>query len=166
MSIDRKPVAQKEALQEYLTFRLGSEEYAVDILAVREIRGYDTVTRIPESPEFLKGVINLRGTIVPIVDLRIKFKLGDVVYNEFTVMIVLNVDNRTVGLVVDSVCDVIAMARSQIAPPPEFGSAFDTRYLSGLGTVDERMLIFIDIEKLLKSADLALYSADRASEAA
>lgn len=144
--------------REFLTFTLGAEEYGVDILKVQEIRGYDTVTRIPDAPEFIKGVINLRGTIVPVVDLRLKFKLGEAVYNALTVMIILNIGARVVGMVVDSVSDVIALDAAQLRPPPEFGSAFDARYLAGLGTVDDRMLILLDIEKLLSSAELALFA--------
>ncbi|MDD3764655.1 MAG: chemotaxis protein CheW [Nevskiales bacterium] len=141
---------------EFLTFRLGSEEYGVDILKVQEIRGYDTVTRIPGAPEFIKGVINLRGTIVPIVDLRLKFDLPEVVYNDFTVMIVLNVLNRVVGIVVDGVSDVIQLEAGQIRPAPEFSAAVNARNIIGLGTVDSRMLILLDIEKLVSDPNLQL----------
>ena len=143
-------------VQEYLTFTLGEEEYGVDILKVQEIRGYDTITRMPDAPDFIKGVINLRGTIVPVVDMRIKFKLAKVEYNEFTVMIILNIAKRVIGMVVDGVSDVITLTADQIRPPPEFGSSFDTQYLTGLGAVDERMLILVDIEKLMGSRDMAL----------
>jgi len=142
---------------EFLTFTLGAEEYAMDILRVQEIRGYDTVTRIANAPEFIKGVIDLRGTIVPIIDLRIKFKLGEVRYDEFTVTIILNVAGRTIGAVVDSVSDVISLTEEQIRPAPDFGTAVDMRYVTGLGTIDERMLIMLDIEKLMTSGDLALF---------
>jgi purine-binding chemotaxis protein CheW len=144
---------------EYLTFTLGEEEYGVDILKVQEIRGYDTVTRIPDAPDFIKGVINLRGTIVPVFDMRLKFKLGKVEYNEFTVMIILNVAGRVVGMVVDGVSDVMQLRDDQIRPAPEFGSAVNTRYITGIGAFDERMLILIDIEKLMASADMALIDA-------
>jgi len=141
---------------EFLTFTLGKEEYGLDILKVQEIRGYDAVTAIANSPAFIKGVINLRGIIVPIVDMRIKFNLGKVEYNECTVVIILNVANRVVGMVVDGVSDVITLADEQIKPAPEFGSAFDTQYLTGLGTVDDRMLILVDIEKLMGGRDMEL----------
>lgn len=141
---------------EFLTFTLGNEEYGLDILKVQEIRGYDAVTAIANSPAFIKGVINLRGIIVPIVDMRIKFNLGKVEYNECTVVIILNVANRVVGMVVDGVSDVITLADEQIKPAPEFGSAFDTQYLTGLGTVDNRMLILVDIEKLMGGRDMEL----------
>jgi purine-binding chemotaxis protein CheW len=141
---------------EYLTFTLGAEEYGVDILKVQEIRGYDTVTRIPDAPDFIKGVINLRGTIVPVVDMRLKFKLGRVEYNEFTVMIILNVAQRIVGMVVDGVSDVMQLAPDQIRPAPEFGSAVNSRFITGLGTFDNRMLILVDIERLMSAADMAL----------
>ena len=142
--------------RELLTFTLGKEEYGIDILKVQEIRGYDAVTTIANAPEFIKGVINLRGIIVPIVDLRIKFKLGNVTYDETTVVIILNVANRVVGMVVDGVSDVISLKADQIKPAPEFGSSLDVQYLQGLGTVDERMLILVDIEKLMTSRDMEL----------
>ena len=141
---------------EYLTFTLGSEEYAIDILRVQEIRGYDQVTAIANSPTFIKGVINLRGAIVPIIDLRIKFNLPVVTYDQFTVVIILNVMKRIIGVVVDSVSDVIALAHGAIKPPPEFGSTFNTEYLMGLATVEERMLILVDIERLMSSGEMAL----------
>lgn len=141
---------------EFLTFVLGEEEYAVDILKVREIRGYDTVTRIPEAPAFIKGVINLRGTIVPVLDLRIKFGLPEPSYDEFTVMIVLNLSERIVGIVVDGVSDVIALEASQIHATPEFGGALDVSHITGLASVDERMLICIDIESLMSAEDMQL----------
>jgi purine-binding chemotaxis protein CheW len=141
---------------EFLTFTLGKEEYGIDILKVQEIRGYDAVTTIANTPEFIKGVINLRGIIVPIVDMRIKFHLGTAEYNQFTVVIILNVANRVVGMVVDGVSDVITLSPEQIKAAPEFGSAIDTQYVMGLGTVDERMLILVDIERLMSSQDMEL----------
>lgn len=148
--------SSSEPTQEFLTFTLGLEEYAIDILRVQEIRGYDQVTAIANSPDFIKGVINLRGAIVPIVDLRIKFNLPSVTYDQFTVVIILNVKDRIVGVVVDSVSDVIALASQDIRPAPDFGGSFDTQYLMGLATVDERMLILVDIERLLSSREMAL----------
>ena len=147
------------AASEFLTFTLGAEEYGVDILKVQEIRGYDTVTRIPDAPDFIKGVINLRGTIVPVVDMRLKFKLGKAEYNALTVMIILNVANRVVGMVVDGVSDVVALTGEQIRPAPEFGAAVGTQFLTGIGTLDKRMLILVDIERLMTSADMALVPA-------
>jgi purine-binding chemotaxis protein CheW len=142
--------------RELLTFTLGGEEYGIDILKVQEIRGYDAVTAIANTPDFIKGVINLRGIIVPIVDMRIKFHLGKVEYDQFTVVIILNVANRVVGMVVDGVSDVITLNPDQIKAAPEFGSAIDTQYVMGLGTVDERMLILVDIERLMTSSDMEL----------
>ena len=148
--------------RELLTFTLGSEEYGLDILKVQEIRGYDAVTAIANAPEFIKGVINLRGIIVPIVDLRIKFHLGKVEYDQFTVVIILNVAKRVVGIVVDGVSDVIALTPEQIKPSPEFSSTMDTQYITGLGTVDERMIIIVDIENLLSSRDMELFEVSAA----
>ena len=142
--------------QEYLTFTLGHEEYGVDILKVQEIRGYEKPTAIANAPAFIKGVVNLRGTIVPIVDMRIKFNIGEVKYDQFTVVIILNVAGRIVGVVVDGVSDVIALTAEQMRPAPDFSSSFDTQYITGLGTVEERMLILVDIEKLMSGAEMAL----------
>lgn len=147
---------------EYLTFTLGSEEYAIDILKVQEIRGYEAPTLIANAPAFIKGVINLRGIIVPIVDLRVKFNLGNIEYTPFTVVIILNVAGRVIGVVVDSVSDVISLNRSQIRQAPDFSGSFDTKYILGLATVEKRMLIVTDIERLMTSADMALI--DSASE--
>jgi purine-binding chemotaxis protein CheW len=140
----------------FLTFTLGQEEYGIDILKVQEIRGYDVVTAIANAPPFIKGVINLRGTIVPIVDLRIKFNLGNVEYDQFTVVIILNIMSRVVGAVVDSVSDVLRLNADHVREAPEFGSAVDTKYITGIGTIDDRMLILIDIERLMVSRDMAL----------
>ena len=139
---------------EYLSFTLGNEQYGVDILKVQEIRGYDQVTRVPDAPDYIKGVINLRGTIVPVIDLRLKLRLENANYDAFTVMIVLNVEQRVVGIVVDSVSDVIELNAEHIRPTPEFGAAVDTRFINGIGTQDERMLILLDIETLLDTAEL------------
>ena len=142
---------------EFLTFRLGGESYGIEILKVQEIRGYEAPTAIANAPAFIKGVINLRGVIVPILDLRIKFNLAEARYDEFTVVIILNVAGRVVGVVVDSVSDVLTLASDAISPTPEFASAtFDTKYITGLGTVDEQMIILLDIEKLMTGADMAL----------
>jgi purine-binding chemotaxis protein CheW len=142
--------------QEYLSFTLGQEEYAIDILKVQEIRGYEAVTRIANAPEFIKGVVNLRGIIIPILDMRIKFNLGTPVYNEFTIVIILNIAGRIMGIVVDGVSDVTMLKNDQIKPPPEMPAAFNTDYLIGLGTVDDRMLILIDIDKLMSSDEMGL----------
>lgn len=144
------------ALREFLSFRLGAEEYGIDILKVQEIRGYEQPTRMANVPDFIKGVVNLRGIIVPIIDLRIKFNLASVEYDDFTVVIILNVSERIVGIVVDSVSDVITLGAEQIKPAPEFAAHLDTSYLLGLGTIDERMLILTDIEKLVASGELGL----------
>ncbi len=141
---------------EFLAFTLGSEEYGIDILKVQEIRGYEAVTRIANAPEFIKGVINLRGIIIPVVDMRIKFNLGTPVYDQFTVVIILNIGGRIVGMVVDSVSDVTTLTPEQVKPAPEMGAAFSTDYMIGLGTIDERMLILVDIDKLMSSSEMGL----------
>lgn len=140
---------------EALAFRLGQEEYGIDILKVQEIRGQDPVTRIANAPDFIQGVVNLRGLIVPIVDLRRRFGLATE-NTPSTVVMVLHIAGRVIGMVVDSVSDVIRLAPEDIRPAPEMGSAFDTEFLLGLGTVDERMLILLDIERLMSSEELGL----------
>jgi len=145
--------------RELLTFRLGTEEYGIDILKVQEIRGWEAPTAIANAPAFIKGVISLRGTIVPVVDLRLKFNLGEAKYDELTVMIILNLAGRVVGVVVDAVSDVLTLAPEQVKPAPEFSAAFDTAYIIGLGVEKERMLILVDIERLMTSSDMALMDA-------
>jgi purine-binding chemotaxis protein CheW len=151
------------APREYLSFKLGHEEYGIDILKVQEIRGYEQPTRIANAPHFIKGVVNLRGVIVPIVDMRLRFELPEVKYDAFTVVIILNIAHRTVGMVVDSVSDVLELPAGQIKPAPEFNGAIDASYITGLGTIkhgdDERMLILMDIEQMMTSADMGLMDA-------
>ncbi len=151
-----RTVASKAPNGEYLTFRLGAEEYGIDILRVQEIRSYEPPTRIANAPAFLKGVVNLRGVIVPIVDLRLKLGCDSAEYNHFTVVIVLNVRGRVVGAVVDSVSDVLELAGDTIRPAPAMNSTIDTGFITGIGSVAERMLILMDIEALMSSADMGL----------
>lgn len=141
---------------EFLSFTLGKEEYGISIQKVQELRGYDTVTRIANVPDFIKGVVNLRGIIVPIVDMRIRFQLGTPTYDALTVVVIMNLTNRVVGMVVDSVSDVVTLAPEQIKPAPEMSGAVATNYLTGLGTIDDRMLILIDIDKLMSSPEMSL----------
>src|SRR5450830_2056330 len=141
---------------EFLAFTLGQEEYGIDIQKVQELRGYDAVTRSAKAPEHIKGVVNLRGIIVPIIDMRIKFNLGTPTYDQFTVVIILNMASRVMGMVVDSVSDVITLTPEQVKPAPEMGAVLDTEYLIGLGTLDDRMLILVDIDKLMTSAEMGL----------
>lgn len=141
---------------EFLTFRLGAEEYGIDILRVQEIRSYEQPTRIANAPAFLKGVVNLRGVIVPIVDLRVKFGCESVEFNNFTVVIVLNVKGRVLGAVVDSVSDVMELSGDVVKPAPEISAAVDTSYITGIANVCERMLILTDIEALMSSDEMGL----------
>jgi purine-binding chemotaxis protein CheW len=149
----------RSAAGEYLTFVLGEEEYGIEILKVQEIRGYDAVTPIANTPSFIKGVVNLRGKIVPIVDLRIKFNLGKVGYDEFTVVIILNLSGRVVGIVVDGVSDVMALKEEQLRDVPSLVTSIDTKYIVGLATVEQQMLILVDIEQLMSSPEMALLDA-------
>ena len=146
----------KETTLEVLAFTLGDEEYGVDILKVQEIRGHDPVTHIANAPAFIRGVVNLRGLIVPIVDLRLRFQLGTGADDAYKVVIVLNIAGRVIGMVVDGVSDVIRLGAGDILPPPQMGHAFDADFLLGIGAIDERMLILLDIERLLSSDELGL----------
>ncbi|TDO96345.1 chemotaxis protein CheW [Marinomonas balearica] len=161
MSLIEADATSQALAEELLTFVLGDETYALDIMAVKEIRGYEDSTKIANTPDYIKGVINLRGDIVPIVDLRIKFSIGEPVYNEWTIVIMLNVGSRIVGIVVDAVSDVVTLNEENIKPPPEFGTAFDSRYLRGLATVDDHMIIIVNIDELISSDELGLFDAER-----
>ena len=141
---------------EFLSFTMGQEEYGLDIIKVQEIRGYEAVTRLANAPDYFKGVINLRGVIVPVIDMRIKLGLGPPIYDQFTIVIVLNIKGNVMGMVVDSVSDVTTLTPEQIRPAPKFDTAIDTGYLIGLGTIDQRMLILVDIEKLMTSDDISV----------
>jgi len=142
--------------REFLSFVLGDAQYCIDILKVQEIRTYEAPTRIANTPAFIKGVMNLRGNIVPIIDLRVKFGLPEQRLDTQTVVIVLNVAKRTVGVVVDGVSDVIAVADAEIKPAPELAGSLDTRYIQGLATVAGQMMILVDIERLMTSRDMSL----------
>jgi purine-binding chemotaxis protein CheW len=146
--------------REYLSFQLGSVEYGIDILKVQEIRGFETSTRMFNAPPYVLGVLNMRGIIVPILDMRLKFEMAEVAYNSQTVTIVLNVANRVVGMVVDAVQDVVAIQATEVKPAPDFNGAVNTQHIIGIATVDQadqqRMLVLLDIEKLMSSADMGL----------
>lgn len=150
-----KPGEVKEE-HEFLAFRLGAEEYGIDILKVQEIRNYESLTRIANAPEYLKGVMNLRGIIVPVIDMRLRFQIGAANFDAFTVVIILNINEHIIGMVVDSVSDVVTLRNSEIKPAPEMGTVFSGDYLLGLGTVDDRMMILLDIEKLMSGKELGL----------
>jgi len=167
------PAAPQSSGGEFLTFRLGEEEYGIDILRVQEIRSYEPPTRIANAPSFIKGVVNLRGVIVPIIDLRLKLGCEKVEYNGFTVVVVLNVRGRVVGAVVDSVSDVLELTRDQIKPAPQLSTSLDGNYITGIGAIksgqgqgqgqteasgEERMLILMDIEALMSSDEIGLMS--------
>lgn len=141
---------------QYLTLRLGSEEYAIDIQRVQELRFYEEPTRMVNSPAFIKGVVDLRGVIVPIADLRMKLHLDEVDYNAFTVVIVLNIHGTVVGAVVDSVSEVLTLCAEDIKPAPQFDSGMDARFIIGLAKEGERTFIVMDIEALMSKAELRM----------
>jgi purine-binding chemotaxis protein CheW len=146
--------AGSEALQsQYLTVNLAREEYGIDILAVREIRGWTPVTRIPQSPPYLLGVLNLRGAIVPVLDLRLRFGVQREEYTDTTVTVIVAVDGRSFGIVVDAVSDVLDAMDTDVRPVPDMGTTVDTEYLKGLVAVDERMVLLLDVDSLLRVHD-------------
>ena len=157
-----RSAATTEVPTEVLSFRLGNEEYGLSIQKVQELRGYDAVTQIANTPLFIKGVINLRGIIVPIIDMRIRFNLGTPTYDQFTVVVILNVADRVVGMVVDSVSDVVNLTPEQIRPAPDMHSILNTDYIVGIGTIDTRMLILIDIDRLMSGTDMGLIAKETA----
>ena len=154
-----RPVQVLADAGQYLTLRLGGEEYAIDILRVQEIRSYEAPTRMVNAPSFIKGVINLRGVIVPIVDLRLKLNIDKVEYNEFTVVIILNVRGTVIGAVVDSVSDVVTLTTQTIKPAPQFETSIESRFIIGLADVGERMLIVMNVEALMSNAEMGLVAA-------
>ncbi len=166
-SHDTQARTEEVAAAQYLTFQLAGEEYGVDILRVQEIKGWDRVTRIPQAPHYVLGVINLRGAVVPIVDLRKRFELAEVPFGPTTVVIVVKVrgarSERTVGMVVDAVCEVYNVDLAQLRPPPEVGSAVDTAFVKGLATVDDKMLILLDIDQLVNISILGDEPTERAA---
>lgn len=157
----------KQTNNEFLSFQLGGEQYGIDILKVQEIRGYEPSTRMANAPAFILGVLNLRGVIVPVLDMRIKFGMTDVQYGPQTVTIVLNVADRVIGMVVDAVQDVVALPAQDIKPAPEFSGAVSSQHIIGIAAVEQaeqsRMLILMDIEKLMTSADMGLSTLTPAS---
>lgn len=159
MNVQEKAATKDDpGSHEYLTFRLDKEEYGIDILKVQEIRGYEPPTRLAHSPEFIKGVVNLRGTIVPIIDMRIRFNCERATYDDFTVVIILNLRDRIVGIVVDSVSDVMEIPVENIQNAPDIESSIEDGSILGLGSVNERMLILLDIERLMSNVDMGLIS--------
>ncbi|HTO44194.1 MAG TPA: chemotaxis protein CheW [Burkholderiales bacterium] len=146
--------------REYLAFRLGDEVYAIDILKVQEIRVFEAVTKLPGAPDYIKGVINLRGLIAPVLDLRVKFGFKEAAYGPFTVVVVLYVHDRLVAVVADAVIDVVALTEDEIKPPPEFATSVNVEYVMGLGASGDHMLILLDIEKLVSSQELGLFDAE------
>ena len=155
--------ASSAPLREFLTFRLGHEDYAIDILAVQEIRMFESVTKLPQTPDYIKGVINLRGVIAPVIDLRVKFGFENAEYGPFTVLVVLRVCERLAAVVVDAVADVIGLSEAEIKPPPELGTAVNIEYVMGLGTRGGQMLILLDIEKLITSRELGIFDQELAT---
>lgn len=158
--LDSDIIANDNGHEQYLTFMLAGEEYGVDILRVQEIKGWDSATRIPNTPDYVQGVINLRGTIVPIIDLRMRFNLEKLEYGPTTVVVVLKVESenkhRTMGIVVDGVSDVYSISADELKSAPEFGDDVNAEFVKGLATIDEKMVIMLNIDKLLNSRELSV----------
>lgn len=151
-----RPNEEPNIPSEWLSFKLGGEEYGIDILSVQEIRSFEQPTRMVNVPAYVLGVLNLRGVIVPVIDMRLKFNLGQAAYGALTVLIVLNIGERVVGMVVDGVSDVIALSPQQMCPVPEFSSSIGSEHLLAIGSLENRMLILLDIEKLMTSPTMGL----------
>ncbi len=160
---ENKRAAQESAeqtMKQYVTFVIGNEYYGVEVLKVQEIIGMMQIVHVPNSAEFMKGVINLRGTVVPVVDMRIRFKMPEREYDMFTVIIIVEVKNRMIGMIVDSVSDVVDMAESSIQETPHFAAKIETDYIRGMGQVDDKLVIILDIDKILSTSDLEKMSQD------
>ncbi|MFZ6691643.1 chemotaxis protein CheW [Undibacterium sp. SXout20W] len=153
---DHQNQTEHQIDQEFLAFRLGTEEYGIHILQTQEIRNFETLTRIANAPDYLKGVMNLRGVIVPVIDMRLRFNTGADNFDDSTVVIVLNIRGKVIGMIVDSVSDVVTLSAGTIKPAPELGTTFSTDYLIGLGDIDGRMIILLDIEKVMSGPELGL----------
>ena len=153
----------EEAGREYLAFSLGGEEYAVNILQVQEIRAYERVTRIANMPAFIKGVMNLRGAVVPVVDLRVRFNVGNADYGASTIVIVINIGPRTIGMVVDGVSDVVSVKASELRPAPQIAGVLTAEFLEGVAILDKRMLIIVDINGLMSSKEMGLLESSAAA---
>jgi len=160
-SVATKP--GEEAGREYLAFSLGGEEYAVNILQVQEIRAYERVTRIANMPAFIKGVMNLRRAVVPVVDLRVRFNVGKAEYDASTIVIVINIGPRTIGMVVDGVSDVVSLKASQLRPAPQIAGVLTAEFLEGVAILDQRMLIIVDINGLMSSKEMGLLESATAA---
>jgi len=142
--------------QQFLTFLLDDQEYGLEIFKIREIRGYATITPIPNVPPHVRGVMNLRGTVLPVVDLRMKFHLPPVEYNKYTVIVIAAVGDKTVGLLVDAVSDVLMVSDKDIREAPDFGASVDTRFINGVFESRERLTVALNLEKLLSESELEL----------
>lgn len=153
---ERKEEKKQASVQQFVTFLLAEEEYGVDIMKVQEIIGYQGFTKIPNLPTFIKGVLNLRGTVVPVIDLRTKFYLDEKEYNKFTVIIVLVILGRIMGMIVDAISDVVSLNEDEIEPTPDFGTRVQTKFIKGMGKKGEKFVILLDIDKVMTEADLEL----------
>ena len=147
-----------------ITFMLGGEQYGIEILKVRELVNYTHITTIPNVPKFIKGVINLRGLVVPVIDLRNKFGMAEMEYNKYTVIIIVQVRTKLIGLVVDQVSDVVFLSEENTQPAPEFSERIDTRFMKGMGRVRDSLVILLDIDELLSQQELGLIPEPKSAE--
>lgn len=156
-------VAAETELSQHLTFLLGDEEYGIEILKVQELRGYMGVTPIPNTPAYICGVMNLRGAVVPVMDLRSRFSMPHLEYTRFTVIVVVTVREKVIGLVVDAVSDVVDVLPAQLRERPELGGQADMRFIGGMATLGEKLVVLLDLERLLSEDDLQVASAENAA---
>jgi purine-binding chemotaxis protein CheW len=141
-------------VSQYVTFLLADEEYGVDIMKVREIIGYKGFTKIPNVTEFIKGVLNLRGAVVPVIDLRLKFGMEEKEYDKFTVIMIAEVAGKTMGIIVDAVSDVVSLNEEDIQPKPDFSADIDTDFINGMGKKEDKFIILLDIDKVLSESEI------------
>ncbi|NLG34763.1 MAG: purine-binding chemotaxis protein CheW [Lentisphaerae bacterium] len=169
MSMEQVAGSDVEAMSDlagkYLTFKLDAEEFGLEILKVQEIIKMMDITRVPRTPEFVRGVINLRGKVIPIVDLRLKFEMESKANTDKTCVIVVQVRRRggtvVMGIIVDEVSEVLDVAGGQIEPPPEFGGAVDTTFILGMGKIGERVVTLMDVDRVLSGEDVEAVSSLR-----
>lgn len=150
---------QTQESNQFLTFRLDEQEYGLELFKIQEIRGYAPVTPIPNVPAHVRGVMNLRGTVLPVVDLRMKFRLPPIEYNKFTVIVIAVVAGKMVGLLVDAVSDVLNVSPDQLRAAPDFGAAVDTQFINGVFQTRDHLAVALNLERLLSETELAVSEA-------
>ncbi|MDR3565912.1 MAG: chemotaxis protein CheW [Negativicutes bacterium] len=159
-SVDIEEIAEDTQKGRFLTFSVGKEDYGIEIQFVTEIIGIQDITEVPELPDYVKGIINLRGKIIPVMDVRIRFKKEAIAYNDRTCIIVIDIRDISIGLIVDKVCEVLTIADENVVPPPDIKTGFHNRYVKGIGKVGSQVELLLDCDKLLNDDEIDVLSAD------